>query len=164
MTSPASVPPRRRIRLGISACLLGDEVRYDGGHKRDAFLTTILAPLVEWVKVCPEVEVGMGTPREPIHLVNEGGGIRLQTVTTAIDHTDSMTAFAAKRVDALAAENLSGYILKAGSPSCGLAGPGLFAQALLARFPDLPIADEEQLADPEFRENFLARVFAYGMK
>ena len=175
MTPHASTPPSRRIRLGISACLLGDEVRYDGGHKRDAFLTDVLGPLVEWVKVCPEVEVGMGTPREPIRLVDESGVIRLRAVTTGIDHTASMTAFAAHRVEALAAAGLSGFVLKADSPSCGPSGVrvvdgsgtetrsgiGLFAQALAARFPDLPMADERQLADPAVREDFLARVFAY---
>jgi uncharacterized protein YbbK (DUF523 family) len=172
--SPAR-SPAPRIRLGISACLLGDEVRYDGGHKRDPFLTTVLGPLVEWVKVCPEVEAGMGTPREPIHLVNEGGTIRLLTVTTGIDHTASMTAYTARKAHALAAEDLCGFILKAESPSCGPAGVkvhpdaapatktgiGLFAQALLARFPDLPIEDEQGLADPQRREQFLERVFAY---
>src|SRR6185369_3930997 len=112
----------RRIRLGISACLIGDEVRHDGGHKRDTYLADVLGPLVEWVKVCPEVEIGMGTPREPIELVNESGPIRLLTVTTRIDYTASMTAFAASRADALAAEGLSGFILKSHSPSCGLIG------------------------------------------
>jgi uncharacterized protein YbbK (DUF523 family) len=176
MTSPASVPPRRRIRLGISACLLGDEVRYDGGHKRDAFLTDVLGPQVEWVKVCPEVEVGMGTPREPIQLVDENGAIHLRAVTTGIDHTASMTAYAASRVEALAAAGISGFVLKADSPSCGpsgvrvvdrsgtenRSGTGLFAQALAARFPGLPIVDERQLADPAMRDAFLARVFAYS--
>ena len=166
--------PPARIRLGISACLLGDKVRYDGGHKRNTFLTDVFGPLVEWVKVCPEVEVGMGTPREPIRLVEEGGRIRLRAVNTGIDHTASMAAYATTRVDALAGEDLCGYVLKAGSPSCGMArvnvhaghfrpaktGVGLFAQALLARFPDLPIEDEERLADPRLRQRFIERVFA----
>jgi uncharacterized protein YbbK (DUF523 family) len=176
MTSPK--PTRTtggRIRIGVSACLLGDEVRYDGGHKRDAFLTTALGPLVDWVKVCPEVEVGMGTPRESIRLVDDRGTIRLLTVKTGIDHTASMTAFAAKRADALAGEDLCGFILKTGSPSCGMngvtvhtvegpatrTGVGLFAQALLARFPQLPIEEEGNLADAQRRERFLERVFAY---
>ena len=158
----------QRIRLGISACLLGDEVRYDGGHKRDAFLTTVLGPLVEWVKVCPEVEVGMGTPRESIRLVDDHGRIRLLTVKTGVDHTASMTAYATKRVNALDAEDLCGYVLKKDSPSCGMtrvkvyrgAGPGtrtgvgLYAQALLARFPHLPVEEEGRLLDPRLRENF----------
>jgi uncharacterized protein YbbK (DUF523 family) len=149
------------IRIGVSACLLGDEVRYDGGHKRDQSLIDLFGPDVEWVKVCPEVEIGMGTPREAIQLINRHGAIRLVGVTSGTDHTAAMTAHGANKVDALAAEDLSGYILKAGSPSCGMAGPGLFARALLDRFPDLPIADEQQLADPRFREAFLARVVAY---
>jgi uncharacterized protein YbbK (DUF523 family) len=135
----------------------------------------MLGPHVEWVKVCPEIEIGMGTPREPIRLVDDGGRIRLLSVTTCVDHTASMTAYAARRVDALASEDLSGFILKTDSPSCGMAGVkvhvcdgratrtgvGLFAQALLARFPDLPIEEEGGLADPRRRKQFLERVRAY---
>ena len=163
------------IRLGVSACLLGDHVRYDGGHKRDAFLTDLLGPFVEWVKVCPEVEVGMGTPRESIRLVDEGGTIRLLTVKTGVDHTASMTAYAAKRVHALDEEDLCGYVLKKDSPSCGMTrvkvysgngpgtrtGVGLFAQALVVRFPHLPVEEEGRLTDPRLRDNFIERVFAY---
>jgi uncharacterized protein YbgA (DUF1722 family)/uncharacterized protein YbbK (DUF523 family) len=166
---------RGRIRIGVSACLLGDEVRYDGGHKRDTFLTEILGPLVEWVKVCPEVEAGMGTPRESIRLVDENGTIRLRTVKTGLNHTASMTAYAARKTAALADEDLCGYVLKKDSPSCGMTrvkvyrdkepgrrtGVGIFAQALLARFPHLPVEEEGRLADPRLRENFIERVFAY---
>ena len=109
-----------RIRIGISACLLGDQVRYDGGHKRDGFLADVLGPLVELVKVCPEVEIGMGTPRESIRLTDEDGRIRLLTVKTGIDHTDAMTAYAARRTRALAGADLCGYVLKKDSPSCGM--------------------------------------------
>ena len=171
----ASAPRPSALRIGISACLLGEEVRFDGGHKKDAFLTGVLAPHVEWVAVCPEVEVGMGTPREPIHLVDEQGVIRLRGVSTGVDHTAAMTAYAARRVAALADDDLSGYVLKSASPSCGPTGVnvqqtggstssdgvGVFARALLARFPDLPIVDEHQLADEKVRAAFLARVFAY---
>jgi uncharacterized protein YbbK (DUF523 family) len=164
-----------RIRIGVSACLLGDEVRYDGGHKRDPFLTDVLGPIVEWVKVCPEVEIGMGTPRESIRLVDEDGRIRLRTVKSGVDHTDAMTAYAARRTRALAGADLCGYVLKKDSPSCGMArvkvyggdgppsrtGVGLFAAALLARFPHLPIEDEGRLSDLRLRENFIERVFAY---
>ena len=167
--------PDLRIRLGISACLLGDEVRYDGGHKRDTFLTTVLGPLVEWVRVCPEVESGMGTPRESIRLVDEGGTIRLLTVKTSVDHTASMTAYSAKKAIALGDEDLCGYVLKKDSPSCGMtrvkvyggkgpaekSGVGVFAQALLARFPHLPVEEEGRLTDPRLRDNFIERVFAY---
>ena len=164
-----------RIRIGISACLLGDEVRYDGGHKRDTFLADVLGPLVEWVKVCPEVEIGMGTPRESIRLTDEDGRIRLLTVKTGIDHTDAMAAYAARRTRALAGADLCGYVLKKDSPSCGMTrvkvyrgnrppartGVGLFAAALLARLPQLPVEEEGRLQDPRLRENFIERVFAY---
>jgi uncharacterized protein YbgA (DUF1722 family)/uncharacterized protein YbbK (DUF523 family) len=164
-----------RIRVGISACLLGDAVRYDGGHKRDTFLADVLGPLVEWVKVCPEVEIGMGTPRESIRLTDEGGRIRLLTVTTGVDHTDAMTAYAERRADALGSADLCGYVLKKDSPSCGMtrvkvyrgkgpparSGVGVFAAALLARLPQLPVEEEGRLQDPQLRENFIERVFAY---
>ena len=163
------------IRIGVSACLLGDEVRYDAGHKRDAFLTQILGPLVEWVKVCPEVEVGMGTPRESMRLVDEGGRVRLLTVKTGVEHTDAMTAYAARRVVTLDDEDLCGYVLKKDSPSCGMTrvkvyggngpaaktGIGIFARALIARYPHLPIEEEGRLNDPRLRDNFIERVFAY---
>jgi uncharacterized protein YbbK (DUF523 family) len=164
-----------RPRLGISACLLGDEVRYDGGHKRNAFLVDVLGARVEWVRVCPEVEVGMGTPRETLHLVRQSGGIRMVTTRTGLDYTDAMEAWASRRVDALAGERLSGYILKKDSPSCGLErvalfdpeghpvgeGRGLFAQELVTKFPDLPVEDEGRLAHPHIRDEFIERVFAY---
>lgn len=148
------------VRIGVSACLLGDEVRYDGGHKRDEFLADVLGRHVQFVKVCPEVEVGMGTPREPLRLVSYNGTLRMVTTVTGIDHTDAMNAWAARRVEELTRENLSGYVLKSNSPSCGMNG-GLFAEALLRRFPDLPIEEESRLRDPHVRERFLARVFAY---
>jgi uncharacterized protein YbgA (DUF1722 family)/uncharacterized protein YbbK (DUF523 family) len=165
-----------RPRIGISACLLGEEVRFDGGHKRDPFLTDVLAPHVEWVRVCPEVEVGMGTPRETLRLVREGDGlIRMLTTRTAIDWTPRMRRWSAARVEQMAGEDLSGYVLKKDSPSCGMervkiyggsgmpqrTGRGVFAEALLARFPNLPVEEEGRLADPRLRENFIERVFAY---
>ena len=114
---------RPPVRIGISSCLLGEAVRYDGGHKRDRILVQTLGPLVEWVSVCPEAELGLGTPREPIRLVRdarEADGVRLVTVKTGIDLTQRMRRFARQRVRALANENLSGYILKNDSPSCGM--------------------------------------------
>jgi len=168
----------RALRIGISSCLLGDEVRFDGGHKRDAPLLEAFAPHVEWVRVCPEVEIGMGVPREPVRLVQSGGDLRMIAVHTGTDHTEAMREFAARRVQALAAMDLCGYVLKSDSPSCGLSGvkvfdvnqgdadparrgTGLFAAALTSAFPDLPIAEERQLADPASRANFLDRVVAY---
>ena len=165
-----------RPRIGISACLLGDEVRFDGGHKRDPFLTDVLAPHVEWVRVCPEVEVGMGTPRETLRLTRaEDGRIRMVTTRTGIDHTDSMSRWSRVRLQELAGEELSGYVLKKDSPSCGMErvkvytpggmpeknGRGIFADALLQRLPNLPVEEEGRLSDPRLRENFIERVFAY---
>jgi uncharacterized protein YbbK (DUF523 family)/uncharacterized protein YbgA (DUF1722 family) len=166
---------REPIRIGVSACLLGQKVRYDGGHKRDAYLTGTLAPFVEWVPVCPEIEVGMGAPREPIQLVKRGGSIRLLGTRTGADHTGAMRAYARRRVERLAAEGLSGFVLKSNSPSCGLervrvrsgagrvtrTGRGLFAAAVALRFPTLPIEEEGRLLNPRLRENWIERVFAY---
>jgi uncharacterized protein YbgA (DUF1722 family)/uncharacterized protein YbbK (DUF523 family) len=164
------------IRIGVSSCLLGDEVRFDGGHKRDPFLVGTFGPFVEWVRVCPEVEVGMGTPREPIRLVRSGEGIRLLGTRSGDDWTDRMQRFARARAAALSGEGLSGYVLKKDSPSCGMervkvhpssggvserTGVGLFAAALRATLPSLPIEEEGRLSDPRLRENFVERVFAY---
>lgn len=165
----------RPVRIGISACLLGDEVRFDGGHKRDPFLTDVFGRFVEWVRVCPEVESGFGTPREAMRLVRAKGGVRLLTVKTTQDVTERLADYATRRVDELEAEDLSGYVLKKDSPSCGLErvkvydahnvpqrnGRGLFAAALLERYPDLPVEEEGRLSDPRLRENFIERVFAY---
>ncbi|HET7695987.1 MAG TPA: DUF523 and DUF1722 domain-containing protein [Vicinamibacterales bacterium] len=163
------------LRIGISSCLLGDEVRFDGGHKRDPFLTETLGPFVEWVRVCPEVEVGMGVPRETLRLVKVGGDTRMITTRTGIDHTDEMRAFAARRARELAALGLRGYVLKKDSPSCGMTrvkvydaeakapvrdGVGIYAAVLAAAFPALPIEEEGRLQDPVLRENFIERVFA----
>ena len=163
------------IRLGISACLLGQEVRFDGGHKRDPLLTDELGKYVEWVAVCPEVEVGMGTPREPLQLVRVGETTRMVTTGTGIDYTDRMNEWARARVEMLARENLDGYVLKSKSPSCGawsvkvagtdgstvMDGRGLFASVLLERFPRLPVEEERRLADPAVRADFMDRVLAY---
>lgn len=169
-------PRSQPIRIGISACLLGQTVRYDGGHKRDAFLTDVLAPFVEWVPVCPEVECGFGTPRPAMRLVRTDAGVRLLTIDTGADLTDRMARYASRRVAQLERETLSGYVLKKNSPSCGLervkvygvrggvdrSGRGLFAARLLERFPSLPIEEEGRLSDPRLRENFIERVFAYA--
>ena len=132
-----------RIRLGISACLLGQPVRFDGGHKRDPFLVESLGPFVEWVSVCPEVESGMDAPRESMRLVQVHREIRLLTNRTGEDKTDTMLSYATRRVDTLADDELCGFVLKKDSPTCGLervkvygtggvparSGRGLFADA-----------------------------------
>lgn len=165
------------LRIGISACLLGQEVRYDGGHKHDRFLTDTMGEYFEWVPVCPEVEVGLGIPRPTLRLERHGDEIRMVMPKTSQDHTDAMRKYAKQRVRALANEDLSGYVLKSRSPSCGMervkvypqegtgggakTGVGLFAEALMDRFPILPVEEEGRLNDPRIRENWITRVFAY---
>jgi uncharacterized protein YbgA (DUF1722 family)/uncharacterized protein YbbK (DUF523 family) len=164
------------IRIGISSCLLGREVRFDGGHKHDRFLTDTVGAFVEFVPVCPEVEVGMGIPRESVRLVRRGDEVRMIAERSGTDHTAAMQAWCARRVRQLESHGLSGYVLKKGSPSCGMervrvyaersgmaerAGRGLFAEALLGHFVHLPVEEEGRLHDPPLRENFLERVFAY---
>lgn len=167
---------QRPVRVGISSCLLGEPVRFDGGHKRDAFLTDTFGRFVEWVPVCPEVECGLGTPRESMRLVHGADGIRLLTVKTGVDRTNQLLRYADDRVAQLATQDLSGFVFKKDSPSCGMervkiygrgtvptrSGRGLFAATLADRCPDLPIEEEGRLSDPQLRDNFVERVFAYG--
>lgn len=162
-----------RIRIGISSCLLGERVRYDGMHKLDLFIRDTLGPYMEFVPVCPEVECGMGVPREPVRLVGDLASPRLVTTRTGIDMTPRMQAWARGRIDALEKENLCGFIFKAKSPSSGMDrvkvyneaggivgyGPGMFARLFMERFPLLPVEDEGRLNDPALRENFIERVF-----
>ncbi len=162
-------------RLGISQCLLGDMVRYDGGHKRDAFLTDVLAPFVEWLPVCPEVEAGLGTPREAMHLAGDPGAPQLLTIRTHIDHTMTLQTFSQRRVQELQGTDLDGYIFKKSSPSCGVyrvkvytekgqpskQGTGIFSAAFQKAFPLLPVEEEGRLSDAPIRENFIERIFCY---
>ena len=168
----STLPP---VRIGISACLLGEKVRFDGGHKRDAFLVDVFGRYVEWVPVCPEVELGLGVPRETLRLERHGKDARLIMPKTGTDYTERMRRYAEKRLAALAKEHLSGYVLKKDSPSCGMervrvyppsgaplrSGRGLFAEALTRHFPHLPVEEEGRLNDPRIRENFVSHVFAY---
>jgi len=173
---PAQVPGTEvPVRIGVSACLLGQEVRFDGGHKHDRFLTETLGTYIEWVPVCPEAELGLGTPREAIRLQEIDGETRLVGRKSGADHTAPMRAYAHDRAEALARQEIFGYILKKDSPSCGMervrlhgaAGPprrvgrGLFAEALIARLPNLPVEEEGRLCDPRLRENWVERIFAY---
>ena len=166
---------QRPIRIGVSSCLLGEQVRFDGGHKRDNFLVNVFGPYVEWVPVCPEVEIGLGTPRETIRLERKAGLVHLIAPKSQTDHTKTMRAWSRRRLKELAREDLSGYVLKSKSPSCGMErvplydenggrakqGRGLFAEALLEQFGNLPVEEEGRLNDPVLRENFIERVFAY---
>ena len=162
------------MKVGVSSCLLGRPVRFDGGHKRHEFVVDLLGSFVEYVPVCPEIELGLGAPRDTLRLIKRGQDVRM-VMADGADYTDEMRAYARRRVDELAGDDLDGYILKRDSPSCGMervkvhgeAGPaertgrGLFADALLARLPLLPVEEEGRLSDPRLRENFIERLFAY---
>ncbi len=180
MAKPTASKSRRDptgpIRIGISSCLLGQEVRFDGGHKEDRFITRTLSRYFEYVPVCPELEVGMGVPRESLRLVGDPDAPRLVTVRTKADHTSSMLKFATARVRALEAHDLDGYIFKKDSPSCGIErvrvyseetgmavrqGIGIFARIFIERFPLVPVEEEGRLSDPVLRENFIERVFCH---
>lgn len=170
------IEPTVPVRVGISACLLGQEVRYDGGHKRDPFLVDTLGRFVEWVSVCPEAGSGLGTPREAMRLVQVGRDVALVTVKSARDVTSPLEQYIDRLLPCLADDDLSGFVLKKGSPSCGLervkvygpngmparSGRGLFAEALVRRFPYLPVEEEGRLSDPRLRAHFIERVFAYA--
>ncbi|HTP49149.1 MAG TPA: DUF523 and DUF1722 domain-containing protein [Anaeromyxobacteraceae bacterium] len=162
------------IRVGVSSCLVGMSVRYDGGHKRNAFVADLLGRFVELVAVCPEVEMGLGTPRPAIRLERRGAAVRLVDPRNGLDHTDRMERFARRRLEEIGRLELCGYILKRDSPSCGMErvrlygdgppsrdGVGAFARALRERFPLLPVEEEGRLADSGLRENFVERVYAY---
>ncbi len=165
----------RSAPVGISACLLGRPVRYDGGHKREALLADVLARSFEWVPVCPESECGLGVPREPMQLEGSLHAPRLVTIETRVDLTERMLRWARLRVGQLEGQKLAGFVFKCRSPSCGLrrhkpppvfdsrgqphaAGTGLFARIFAEHFPLLPLADEESLRDPAAREEFIARI------
>ncbi len=162
------------LRLGVSTCLLGEEVRFDGGHARDRYVTDTLGQWFEYVSVCPEVEMGMSIPRPAIRLIDEGQGVQLVAPSTGEDFTSRMADYAQAKVTELMKFDLDGYILKKSSPSCGLARirvyrdgmparrneQGLFAAQLTERWPSLPVEEEGRLNDPGLRENFIERVFA----
>jgi uncharacterized protein YbbK (DUF523 family)/uncharacterized protein YbgA (DUF1722 family) len=166
-----------KLRVGVSSCLLGHEVRWDGEHRRDAFVADVLGPFVEWVPVCPELEVGMGVPREPVRLVGAAAAPRLVGHESGADRTAAMLRFAEGRVRELEHLDLDGYVTKKDSPSCGMErvrvwpprggaprreGVGAFARVLVARMPLLPVEEEGRLRDPALRECFLERIFAHA--
>ncbi len=163
-----------RIRIGISSCLLGQKVRYDGNHQHDSFLTGTLGRFFEWVPVCPEVAIGLGVPRPPIRLTGSPAAPRAVGVKDAsIDVTDKLAAYGRKQARAL--DGISGYVFKSKSPSCGMErvkvyqhagapaarGRGIYADAFLAAQPWLPAEEEGRLGNPLLRENFIERVFVY---
>ncbi|RJP70602.1 MAG: DUF1722 domain-containing protein [Candidatus Abyssobacteria bacterium SURF_17] len=160
-------------RVGISTCLLGEPVRFDGGHKRDRYITDTLGKYFDWVPVCPEVECGLTVPRESMHLEGEVQAPRLITGQSRVDHTERMSSWAKKRLRDLENEDLCGFIFKSNSPSSGMervriydakgiphkAGTGIFARAFMEHFPLLPVEEEGRLCDPHLRENFIERIF-----
>ncbi|MGM0453315.1 MAG: YbgA family protein [Thermodesulfobacteriota bacterium] len=161
------------IRLGVSSCLLGENVRWNGGHKLDHFLKDTLGQFVEFVPVCPEVEAGFGIPRETMRLEGDADNPRLVTTKSKIDHTEQMRQWAENRVRQLEKENLCGFIFKKDSPSSGLTrvkvynakgmpekkGVGLFAREFIRHFPLIPVEEEGRLHDPRLRENFIELIF-----
>lgn len=163
------------IRLGISSCLLGEQVRWDGGHKLDRFLTDTVGRSVHYCPICPEKESGFGVPREPFRLVGDARAPRLITSRTKQDHTGSMLQWVRRRVKELEGTGLDGFVFKGGSPSCGIdrvrvygvkgkvaptsTGQGLFAGAFMDHFPLIPVEDDGRLQDPPLRANFIERIF-----
>ncbi|MEW6411302.1 MAG: DUF523 and DUF1722 domain-containing protein [Candidatus Zixiibacteriota bacterium] len=165
------------IRIGISTCLLGQKVRFDGGHKRDRFITDLLGEYFEFIPICPEVDIGMGVPREAVHLAGIPDAPRMVGGRTGKDWTQAMNQYSARKARQIEKYRLSGYILKAKSPSCGMERVklytldgkatdqrtiGLYARHLLERHPLLPVEEEGRLNDAVLRENFIIRVFAYS--
>jgi uncharacterized protein YbgA (DUF1722 family)/uncharacterized protein YbbK (DUF523 family) len=161
------------IKIGVSSCLLGNNVRYNGGHAHDRFITGTLGEFVEFVPVCPEVECGLGIPRLTMHLKGDVDNPRLVTTKTGEDHTERMVSWAKKRLEELANENLCGFIFKKNSPSSGMArvkvfndkgqpdnkGSGIFAGMFMRRFPLIPVEEDGRLNDPILRENFIEQMF-----
>ena len=165
---------RERIKVLVSACLLGEKVRYDGGHKRDLFLIETLGPFVEWVRVCPEADCGLPVPREAMRLVGDPKHPRLVTNKIGVDHTERMERWAKARLEELSGLDLCGYICKKDSPSSGMervkvygtgdgvparTGAGVFTRMFMERFPRIPVEEEGRLTDPVLREMFIERVF-----
>ena len=172
----AGPPEVKKIKIAVSACLLGIRVRYDGGHKRDRYITETLGQFFEYVPVCPEVEYGLPVPRETLRLVGDPASPRLITSRTGVDHTEAMQRWSDARVNDLARESLAGFIFKSRSPSSGLkgvtiyndqgkpgrSGSGIFAAAFIRQNPSIPVIDDERLQDSAFRERFIDGVFIYA--
>jgi len=164
------------MRIGISTCLLGENVRYDGGHKLDRYLRDLLGKYVDFVPVCPETESGLPVPREAMRLVGDTLNPRLITIDTRIDHTERLVNWSRQKLDELENEKLCGFIFKSRSPSSGMErvkiyndkghpvpkGRGIFAGMFMDRFPLLPVEEDGRLHDPLLRENFITRIFVFS--
>jgi len=164
------------LKIGVSACLMGEEVRFNGGHCKHRFLATHLSKYAEFEPVCPEVAIGMGIPRKAVRLEraeSDDDDVRMVEPTSGQDYTEDMRAYSAEKVGQLG--DLDGFVFKKNSPSCGVfrvkiyqngqpserRGTGLFAEAVMKAYPELPVEEEGRLSDPFLRENFIERVFAY---
>ena len=165
-----------KIRIGVSSCLIGEKVRWNGDHKQDRYVREILSRYFEYIPVCPEVEVGMGVPRETVALYGDPEKPSMISKKTQTDWTKPMEKYIKSRINTLSADDLCGYIFKSKSPSCGMGrvplysefgshkvkhGPGMFANAFINSFPLVPTEDEGRLNDPRIRENFIVRVFSF---
>ena len=160
------------LKIAISACLMGHKVRYDGGHKLDSLIIDTLGPMVELVPVCPEAECGLGVPRETMHLVAANSNVCLMTTETGRDQTAKLLSWSRDKLLELKAKNIEAFILKSRSPSCGIKstkvfdtkgkvaaiGPGLFVRCLRESFPELVLAEEEDLHDIDFYDIFLKKL------
>jgi len=165
------------IPIGVSSCILGNEVRFNGGHKLSSFVRDTLGAYVRFVPVCPEVDIGLGIPRETLRLARgENDSVQLIAPKSGSNHTVAMEEYSRTKTEALSREALCGFIVQKGSPSCGMErvriysepgraparnGRGLFTHALMERFPNLPVEEDGRLNDPGLRENFIERIFAY---
>lgn len=173
MNSQVKQPLAEMIKIGVSSCLLGNKVRYNGGHARDRYVTQTLSEYMDFVPVCPEVECGLGTPRPTMHLRGDVAHPRLVVTKTGEDHTDQMISWARERLEELDKEDLCGFVFKKNSPSSGMArvkvfnekgqpvkkGSGIFAGMFMKRFPLIPAEEDGRLNDPRLRENFIERIF-----
>jgi uncharacterized protein YbgA (DUF1722 family)/uncharacterized protein YbbK (DUF523 family) len=162
------------IKIGISSCLLGENVRFDAGHKKNSYVTGVLKDYFDFLPFCPEVEIGLSIPREPIRLVAVGDEVLCKgTKNSELDVTDQLYDIADKQK--MWHQELCGYILKKDSPSCGMErvkiysdgmptkkGVGIYASRLMKNFPCLPVEEEGRLEDAHLRENFIQRVFIYS--
>ena len=165
-----------KIRIGVSSCLIGEKVRWNGDNKQDRYVRDILSRYFEYIPVCPEVEVGMGVPRETVALYGDPEKPSMISKKTQTDWTKPMEKYIKSRINTLSADDLCGYIFKSKSPSCGMGrvplysefgshkvkhGPGMFANAFINSFPLVPTEEEGRLNDPRIRENFIVRVFSF---
>jgi uncharacterized protein YbgA (DUF1722 family)/uncharacterized protein YbbK (DUF523 family) len=164
-----------KVKIGISSCLLGKKVRYDGGHKLDRYITDTLGQYFDWVPVCPEVEYGLPVPREAMHLTGKPDSPRLLTIHSRVDHTEGMLKWVCKKLKELEKDKLCGFIFRSKSPSSGIrgvkiytssgilnrTGAGIFGGAFMQHFPLIPVIDDSGLHNPGLRENFIEKVFVY---